>query len=76
MKYQFMEQQRLYHRVETMVTVLEVSRGGFYVWLRRQPSERQQKDAEIVDEIREIQEKLAKYRYGSPRITQQLCRRG
>jgi putative transposase len=76
MKYQFMEQQRRYHRVEKMARVLEVSRGGFYAWLRRQPSERQQKDAEIVDEIREIQEKLAKYRYGSPRITQQLHRRG
>ena len=76
MKYQFMEQQRRYHRVEKMARVLEVSRGGFYAWLRRQPSERQQKDAKIVGEIREIQENLAKYRYGSPRITEQLCRRG
>ena len=76
MKYQFMEQQRRYHRVEKMARVLEVSRGGFYAWLKRQPSEREEKDAEIVEKIRDIQENIAKYRYGSPRITEELRRRG
>lgn len=60
MKYQFMEQQRRYHRVEKMARVLEVSRSGFYMWLRRQPSRREQEDGRLVDEIRDIQEKLAK----------------
>ena len=74
MKYQFMEQQRRYHRVEKMARVLEVSRGGFYAWLKRQPSEREKKDTEIVEKIRDIQENIAKYRYGSPRITEELHR--
>lgn len=32
MKYQFMEHQRRYHRVEKMARALEVSRGGYYAW--------------------------------------------
>ena len=76
MKYQFMEQQRRYHRVELMARVLEVSRGGFYEWLKRQPSRRAQYDEVLINEIRDIQENLAKYRYGSPRMTEELRRGG
>ena len=76
MKYQFMEQQRRYHRVEKMARVLEVSRSGFYMWLKRQPSRREQQDKRLVDEIRDIQENLAKFRYGSPRMTVELRNRG
>jgi putative transposase len=76
MKYQFMEQQRRYHRVEKMAKVLRVSRGGYYAWRKRQPSQRAQEDEKFVEEIRDIQEKVAKYRYGSPRITRELNRRG
>ena len=76
MKYQFMEQQRRYHRVEKMARVLEVSRSGFYIWLKRQPSRREQEDRRLVDEIRDIQEKVAKFRYGSPRMTVELRNRG
>lgn len=50
MKYQFMEQQRRYHRVEKMARVLEVSRSGYYMWLKRQPSRREQEDGRLVDE--------------------------
>ena len=76
MKYQFMEQQRRYHRVEKMARVLEVSRGGYYAWRKREASKRAQEDEKLVEEIRDIQENVAKYRYGSPRVTEQLRRRG
>jgi len=76
MKYQFMDQQRRYHRVEKMARVLEVSRGGYYAWRKREASERAQEDEKLVAEIRDIQENVAKYRYGSPRVTEELHRRG
>ena len=55
MKYQFMEQQRRYHRVEKMAKVLEVSRGGYYAWLKRLPSRRAQDDEMLVAQIRDNQ---------------------
>jgi len=76
MKYQFMEQQRQYHRVEKMASVLGVSRGGYYAWRKREASRHAQKDEKLVAEIRDIQENVAKYRYGSPRVTKELRRRG
>ncbi len=76
MKYQFMEQQRRYHRVEKMARVLEVSRGGYYAWRSRRRSLRARQDERLVAEILYIQEKVAKYRYGSPRIPEELRRRG
>ena len=76
MKYQFMEHQRRYHRVEKMARVLEVSRSGFYMWLKRQPSRWEQEDGRLVEEIRDIQENRAKFRYGSPRMTVELRNRG
>ena len=76
MKYQFMDQQRRYHRVEKMARVLEVSRGGYYAWRKREMSRRAQEDEALVVQIRDIQEKVTKYRYGSPRMTEELRRRG
>ncbi len=76
MKYQFMEHQRRYHRVEKMARVLEVSRSGFYKWVKRQPSRRAQEDQRLVDEIRDIQENRAKFRYGSLRMSVELGNRG
>jgi transposase InsO family protein len=76
MKYQFMEQQRRYHRVEKMARVIGVSRGGYYAWRKRRPSPRAREDEILVAAIREIQEQVVKYRYGSPRMTKELHRRG
>ncbi|MEE8441383.1 MAG: hypothetical protein V3S41_06655 [Spirochaetia bacterium] len=64
-----MEHQRRYHRVEKMARALEVSRSGFYKWVKRQPSRRAQEDQRLVDEIRDIQENRAKFRYGSLRMS-------
>jgi putative transposase len=76
MKYQFMEQQRQYHCVEKMARVLGVSRGGYYAWRKREASKRTHEDKELVAEICDIQENVSKYRYGSPRVTKELRRRG
>jgi putative transposase len=54
-----------------MCRVLEVSVGGFYNWLKRPPSAREQEDGTIAARIVEIYQQH-KGRYGSPRIHQQL----
>jgi transposase InsO family protein len=76
MKYQFIYQQKPYHRVGKMARVLEVSRSGYYAWEKRQKSRREREDEELVEQIRDIQENVAKFRYGSPRVTAELHRRG
>jgi putative transposase len=54
-----------------MCRVLEVSRAGFYGWLRRPESRRAQTDRRLLMRIRELHRR-SKRSYGSPRITQAL----
>jgi len=58
-----------------MCRVLEVSRAGYYRWLKRKPSQRQLDNQSLDAEIREIYDG-SKGRYGSPKITQELRDRG
>lgn len=52
-----------------------VSRGGFYAWQRRQPSDRVKADARLIEQVRQVHERSRGY-YGSPRVTGQLRREG
>jgi transposase InsO family protein len=54
-----------------MCRVLGVSKGGFYNWLKRPPSARDQEDGQIAERIVDIYQQH-KGRYGSPRIHHQL----
>jgi putative transposase len=58
-----------------MCALYGVTRGGFYAWQRRQPSERSQRDAQLVEQVRQVHERSRGY-YGSPRVTGQLRRDG
>ncbi len=58
-----------------MCRVLEVSRCGYYAWMHREPSKRQQENEQLKEEIREIFHTNRK-RYGSIRITEVLRDRG
>ena len=58
-----------------MCRVLEVSRSGYYRWLKRKPSQRDIDNQRLNAEIREIYDG-SKGRYGSPKITQELQDRG
>ena len=51
------------------------TRGGFYAWQRRHPSERSQRDSQLVEQVRQVHERSRGY-YGSPRVTGQLRRDG
>jgi transposase InsO family protein len=54
-----------------MCEVMQVSKSGYYKWLKRVPSNRSIMNVMIVNEIRAIHS-LSKFRYGSPRITKEL----
>lgn len=55
--------------------VLKVSRSGYYRWLHRKPSARKVETQEVLCLIREIHRE-SKGRYGSPKITRELRKRG
>jgi putative transposase len=75
MKFSFIEQHREVHSVGKMAGILGVSRGGYYAWRCRARSQRARATEQLVKRIEEIQGEV-KYRYGSPRITRELRRRG
>ena len=75
MKYRFMAAHRGEHRVEKMAENLGVTRSGFYAWRRRGRAARQAADEQLRELIEGIQEEVH-YRYGSPRMTRELRRRG
>lgn len=54
-----------------MCRVLKASKGGFYAWLKRQPSQRKERDQELRLKIVAIHAQSRK-RYGSPKIYAKL----
>jgi len=58
-----------------MCRVLQVSRSGYYRWLKHKPSQRELENQSLDAEIREIHDG-SKGRYGSPKITRELRARG
>jgi putative transposase len=75
MKFRFIEEHRGTHSVGKMARVLGISRSGYYSWRCRSHSEREQSQKRLKEEISLIQEQV-KHRYGSPRVTEELRRRG
>ena len=62
--------------IALMCRVLGVSRSGWYASCRRtRPSDRELRDAELVEKIREVHE-ASRRTYGSPRVHAQLVRDG
>ena len=58
-----------------MCRLLRVTRGGYYAWQRREPSERARQDAQLLERVREVHRQSRGY-YGSPRVTSQLRLQG
>lgn len=56
-----------------MCQVLGVSPSGYYAWLRRSPSQRLQRDAELLERIKLIHSR-SRGIYGAPRIYAELRR--
>jgi len=63
------------YRVAVMCRVLEVSRSGYYAWLKREPSARAKANAALLEAIEEIHDESDKT-YGAPRVHAELEERG
>jgi len=61
--------------IQELAEVFEVSRSGYYRWLRRTESQRARSARELTLEITTIHEQSQK-RYGSPRVFHALRRQG
>ena len=61
--------------IAAMCRVLEVSTSGYYAWLRRRPSKRDQEDAMLTQQIRAIHAR-SDGTYGAPRIYAELLDEG
>lgn len=67
MKYEFMHDQREAFSIRIMCRVLKVSTSGYYDWVDRPVSERQQEDEMLTEQIR-ILHQCSRRTYGSPHI--------
>lgn len=67
MKFAFIEQHRDEFSIVQMCDLLAVSTSGFYAWLVREPSRREQENRCLTEQIR-IFHQRSRQTYGSPRI--------
>lgn len=52
MKYAFIQQHSQRHSLQTLSRMLQISRSGYYAWLKRAPSARAQANNELLEHIR------------------------
>jgi putative transposase len=70
-RYRFIRDSQSQFHVETMCQALEVSRSGFYAWLRRPKGKREIADEQLLEKIKRAHKKSRKI-YGSRRVHKQL----
>ena len=78
MKFTFIKQNESEFPVTTLCEMMNVARSSYYAYLKRAtkaPSQRQQRNEELLEKIRIIFE-TSKKRYGSPRIHATLLQQG
>ena len=76
MRLKFIAKHRSRWPLTVLCRVLEVTRAAFYKWLKRTPNPTQQKQQQIVKEIKQIHARPRHQDYGSPRIHQTLVKQG
>ena len=74
-RYYYIEANRGKYPIAKMVRWAKVSRSGFYAWLSRKPSSRDNSNDELLSIIRQIHEKSNKT-YGSVRMVKELRKKG
>jgi transposase InsO family protein len=70
-KFEFIKMHTEHYPVNLLCKRLAVSRSGYYAYLKRKPSKRQQANDELLSFIRAIHEQSGQV-YGSPRIHAEL----
>lgn len=61
--------------LQMMCNVLNVSRSGYYAWIKRPLSKRRERQVKLTDQIRRCL-KDSRFTYGSPRLTVELKDQG
>ena len=75
MRFAFIEAEKATHDVQLLCRMLDVSRQGFYAWLRREPCRRQQTDEALARKIRRAFQE-GRGNYGAPRVHRDLTAQG
>lgn len=75
MKFTFIRDHQNEFRINAMCEVLAVSRSGFYAWVKRPPSPRQQQRTNIGFALLNLH-KASRGLYGAPRLHKNLVRTG
>jgi putative transposase len=75
MRFAFIQRHRDRWPVHVQCHVLQVSRSGYYAWVRRPPSERAQRQQKLTGLIRQVHAEI-RQTYGSPRVTIELQAQG
>ena len=71
MRFRFIQAEKAIYPVSVMCRVLQVSRSGFYAWVRRPESARSRDDRKLLVVIRAAHQASRKT-YGSPRMFREL----
>ncbi len=74
-KFRFIKQYRFRFGITRLCSRLNVSRSGYYAWLRRKPSARDQQDLWLKKRITTLFQQSREV-YGSPRIHKALLKQG
>jgi putative transposase len=74
-KFAFIKEQLSEFAIDVSCAVLEVSRSGYYAWLKRPVSTRARRREELARKIGQVHEQNRKV-YGSPRVCQALAAQG
>ena len=75
MRFEFMRQNKEKFSIEKMAELLEVSRSGYYRFLRSEQSETEKENQRLTEKIKQIH-KASRETYGSPRIYIELKNEG
>ena len=75
MRFTFIQAEKANHDVSLLCEVLQVSRQGYYAWLKRKPCSRKRQDMGLLAQIRCIYSE-SDATYGSPRIHKVLAAAG
>jgi putative transposase len=75
MRYRFVAAEQASYPVRLLCRVVGVAASGFYAWLRRGPSRREQQDRSLADRIAAVFA-ASRRTYGSPRVHAELRAEG
>lgn len=71
MRYRFIKDNQRQFHIDTMCVALNVSRSGFYAWLKRPKSKTEIANDELLEKVKKAHEK-SRRTYGSRRVHRQL----